>query len=182
MKRRALLTAWLLIIACMLVGLAEEPQILVCGDYEYRLPEDRTAEITGYTGTEAELLIPASLNEHAVTTIGDKAFSGCCGLTKMTLPQSLKSIGFQAFMHCCSLTEVTLPEGLVTIGGEAFVGCWKLESITIPASVTEIVSYPFAACDALSVISVKRGSYAAWWCRTAGLPHIFTDPYDWLLD
>ena len=35
-----------------------------------------------------------------LTTIGDKAFYGCSGLTSVTIPNSVTSIGQQAFDYC----------------------------------------------------------------------------------
>ena len=43
-----------------------------------------------------------------MTSIGDSAFSGCSGLTEITLPASLKSIGSDAFQNCTSLATVTI--------------------------------------------------------------------------
>ena len=54
-----------------------------------------------YTG-KAE--IPESVtyngNTYSVTSIGDRAFYGCTGLTSITIPNSVTSIGIQAFYGC----------------------------------------------------------------------------------
>lgn len=44
----------------------------------------------------------------SVTSIGDSAFSGCSGLTEITLPASLTSIGSNAFSNCSNLATVTI--------------------------------------------------------------------------
>ncbi len=41
--------------------------------------------------------------------IGDSAFSGCSGLTSVTIPNSVTSIGGSAFSGCSGLVEMTLP-------------------------------------------------------------------------
>ena len=41
-----------------------------------------------------------------VTSIGAYAFSGCTGLTEITIPDSVSSIGFTAFSNCSSLTDI----------------------------------------------------------------------------
>ena len=46
------------------------------GDFKYALRSDGTAEITAYGGTAGVLAIPAELDGHAVTVIGDGAFAG----------------------------------------------------------------------------------------------------------
>ncbi len=42
----------------------------------------------------------------SVTSIGDKAFEGCSGLTKIEIPDSVTSIGYWAFAGCSGLTEI----------------------------------------------------------------------------
>lgn len=63
------------------------------GDYTYTLTEDGTAEIAGYSGTEPEVVIPAQVDGHPVTSIGAKAFAGLDGLTAVTLPEGVIRIG-----------------------------------------------------------------------------------------
>ena len=52
-------------------ALAEEEQreTLTCGDYEYAVLADGTAEITGYTGEAEALEVPAELDGKPVTSI-----------------------------------------------------------------------------------------------------------------
>ena len=44
--------------------------------------------------------------EEGISSIGTRAFENCSGLTKVSLPLSLKKIGSYAFRHCTSLTEI----------------------------------------------------------------------------
>ena len=55
--------------------------------------------------------------------LGDYAFSGCSGLTSLTLPSSVTSIGRGAFHGCWKLTSLTIPSGVTSIGYSAFRGC-----------------------------------------------------------
>lgn len=70
-----------------------------------------------------------------LTTLPYKAFSGCKGLTSITIPDSMTTIGESAFEDCSGLTSITIPEGITTIGRDAFNDCNGLTSITIPSSV-----------------------------------------------
>ena len=60
------------------------------------------------------------------------AFSGCVGLTSISLPEGLTSIGVGAFRDCTGLTSITLPESLTSIGDSAFYDCGGLTSVTLP--------------------------------------------------
>ena len=86
---------------------------------------------------------------NSVTSIGDFAFSGCSSVTSVTIPNSVTSIGMQAFNGCSGLTSVTIPNSVTSIGRQAFLYCSSLESVTIPKSVTSIGDYAFSGCSKL---------------------------------
>ena len=69
--------------------------------------------------------------EEGVTSIGDNAFTGCAGLTSVTIPDSVTSIGLGAFASCNGLTSVTIPSGVTSIGAAAFAGCTGLTGVYI---------------------------------------------------
>ena len=49
----------------------------------------------------------------AVTTIADRAFSGCAALTKVEmLPNSVQQIGVQVFAYCSKLQSINLPNSV----------------------------------------------------------------------
>lgn len=48
------------------------------------------------------------------------AFSGCTGLTSITVPDSVTSIGSNAFSGCRRLTNITIGNGVASIGDCAF--------------------------------------------------------------
>ena len=95
-----------------------------------------------------------------VTSIGDRAFTTCPGLTSITIPNSVTSIGSEAFAGCSGLTSVTIPNSVTSIGDYAFYSCYGLTSVTIPNSVTSMGQYAFYNCSGLKKVIVK--DIAAW--------------------
>ena len=103
---------------------------------------------SGCTGLTS-VTIPSS-----VTTIGNNAFQGCTGLTSVTIPSSVTSIGDYTFDGCIGVTSVTIPSSVTTIGSSAFYDCTELTSITIPSSVTTIGSSAFSGCSGLTSVTI----------------------------
>ena len=50
-----------------------------------------------------------------VTSIGDRAFDRCSGLTSVTIGNSVTNIGNQAFYGCSGLTSVTIPNSVTIL-------------------------------------------------------------------
>ena len=103
------------------------------------------------------LTIPDTLDGRSVTSIGDAAFSGCTGLTSITIPDGVTSIGDWAFIGCISLTTATIGIGVTRIGFGAFEMCTGLPGITIPNSVTSIGNMAFQDCSGLIAATIGNG-------------------------
>ena len=67
------------------------------GDYlYYQINSDQTGvTITSCDHSATEVVIPNEIENLPVTSIGYQAFSGCSGLTSVTIPDSVTSIS------CC---------------------------------------------------------------------------------
>lgn len=83
-----------------------------------------------------------------------KKIIACPGGVKggVIIPSGITSIGERAFEYCSGLTSVTIPSGVTSIGERAFEGCSGLTSVTIPSSVTSIGRRAFWGCDNLDVV------------------------------
>ena len=72
-----------------------------------------------------------------LTSIGERAFDWCTGLTSVIIPNSVTNIGFGAFRDCSSLTSVTIPDNVSSIDTYAFSGCSGLTSIKVESGNTK---------------------------------------------
>ena len=84
-----------------------------------------------------------------VTGIGRSAFEGCTGMTRVSLPQSLKTIGEKAFCGCSALQQIMLPPTVTALGASAFKECVRLASVALPAGVTALGDSVFYGCTGL---------------------------------
>ena len=73
------------------------------------------------------VVIPGSVTysgtTYSVTSIGERAFYDCDGLSSITIPNSVTSIGEWAFWGCSGLTSITIPNSVTSIGSSAFQDC-----------------------------------------------------------
>lgn len=68
-------------------------------------------------------LIPSNIKEITITggtSIEADAFSGCKYLTKITLPNTIKTIGDNAFCKCDSLQSINIPSSVEYVGENVF--------------------------------------------------------------
>ncbi len=99
--------------------------------FGYRIENDEVI-ITSYSGSSAELIIPASIGGLPVVAIGDNAFENR-PLVSVSIPETLKSIGWFAFSGCSDLKRIVIPKNVTDIGYNAFSGVKDLTVYT-PAS------------------------------------------------
>ncbi len=121
-----------------------------------RLKEGGLA-ITGYEGTDTDVVIPKAIGKDPVKKIDEDAFRHCTNLTSVTILEGVTEIGWNAFSFCTGLQRVTIPESVTKIGEWAFLFCTGLQSVTIPKSVREFGGGVFEACLGLQSVSIPEG-------------------------
>ena len=91
-----------------------------------------------------------------VTDIAPFCFNYCDKLTKIDLPEGLKTVGQMSFFKCKSLQSIHLPDGLESIGPDGLSYCETLDYIYVPASVKSIGHHAFYGC--LGVDEIDLGA------------------------
>ena len=81
--------------------------------------------VTGYEGTDTEVIIPSTHEGLPVTEIGEGAFAGMETLRKMVIGEGVTVIRPDAFNGCLLLTDFTFPSTLKVIGQNAFRWCGR---------------------------------------------------------
>ena len=113
----------------------------------------------GFASYKGAVIIPKEVTYMNITrkviSIGYRAFY-CCGVSSVTIPNSVISIDNEAFSGCHSLTSVTIPNSVTTIGNSAFYNCSGLTSVTIPNSVTNIDAFAFYGCSGLTSVIIPN--------------------------
>ena len=99
--------------------------MLLCGenvladassDYTYTVNDDGTLTITGYTGSDTEIEIPAEIDGKKVTVIGFNAFYNCQTLEKVVIDEGISEIREHAFSECNNLKKIIIPSSVESLG------------------------------------------------------------------
>lgn len=146
----------------MFSSIVTKEYIRTSGSEEDFYDIDSAGNITGYVGTEGDLVIPEAVQGKTVKGIGASAFKDNTKITSVVLPDTVTKIGNYAFSGCTNLESVAgngitrvetssfqnstienFPfEQLKYVGSYAFSGCNKLHNVKL-TSATTIGSYAF---------------------------------------
>ena len=127
------------------------------GEYTISVFADGTCTIMAYSGATGDLVLPAELNGHRVTMIGERVFYEADGLTSVVVPEGVTRLCGSSFSSCEDLTSVQLPMSLTEISDHAFSSCSRLEAIHIPDGVVTIGRGAFGSCSALREVRLPEG-------------------------
>lgn len=128
---------------------------------EYELNEDEDGYIvTGFTGSDTEVVISNGHNGLPVVSIASGAFYGHEVIKSISMSKHIVDIGEKAFACCKSLEKIELSENILTIGSIAFAGCESLVSIKLPNKLTSVGYDTFKDCVSLSEITIDSSNEA----------------------
>ncbi len=88
-----------------------------------------------------DLVIP-----EGVSKINEYAFLGCDSIVSVSIPSNTtKNIGEKSFSSCVNLEKVTIGDGVTAIGDNAFSSCNKLNMVSLGKKVDSIGEYAFVS-------------------------------------
>ena len=178
MKKLLLACFALTLVLCLLPTTAEAATE---GNFTYEI-SDGKATITNYNGSGGDVAIPSTLGGCPVTSIGDDAFSGCTGLTAVTIPDSVTTIGICAFHSCTGLTGVYITDlaawcaidfselysNPLFYAKNLYLDGSLVTELTIPDSVTTIDRYAFYGCTGLTSVTIPDSVTTIDWYAFSG--------------
>ncbi|MBR3524222.1 MAG: leucine-rich repeat domain-containing protein, partial [Lachnospiraceae bacterium] len=114
----------------------------------------KTAAITGYTASDADLYIPDELGGYKITEIGTGAFAAK-QFTGVRSFAPLTKIGDNAFRNCDQLKTVLISGSKtdISMGTYAFAECDNLKEISLPDEITELPAHFAYRCGALETVN-----------------------------
>ena len=101
------------------------------GAWSYSVQSDGTAAITGYSGSDVDIVIPDEISGYTVTAIGESAFRGNTRIISVEIPDSVVTIGMYAFEKCSALLSVSIGSGVNFVDFHAFNDCSSLIKVNI---------------------------------------------------
>lgn len=183
------------------------------GQFCYLINRDRPTEVTvvrdaAYSSISGELIIPSTVthgeNTYTVTGLGERTFSGCSGVTSVSIPSSMITIGWDSFKGTAFYNDPSnwvdgvlyidnclieaklgqkesyeIVDGTRVIAEYAIMDCSSLTSVTIPSSVISIGAQVFSKCTSLSSVNIPSSvKYIGEnpFDRTA----LYNDPSNWV--
>lgn len=140
--------------------------------YTYFNEENNRTEavITGYKGIDNDLVIPDSIDNAVVTSIGEKAFAESNQFESITIPDSIGSIGEGAFDCREDLSKVYINslENWCKIDfkdsgsqpmcnfADLYINGNLLTDLTVPDSITSINNYTFSGCTSITSVTLPN--------------------------
>lgn len=128
--------------------------------YEYELDEDGNATLTKYTGREAEVVTPKTIDGHPVTRLegtfqqpeeeeaGAPASASSAGEEKAQATEQNEAAGIRS---------ITVSEGVEYMDGYTFANLSTLEKVSLPSTLKQVNGYTFEGLENLKEVALSEG-------------------------
>lgn len=149
--------------------------------YEFTTDNKETGapiRVVGYTGSEPDLVIPATLEGYPVVSVSSSAFRGNSNIRSLTIEANVEiannafeschnlttvelsnvtKVGESAFYRCTSLRDVSI-NNLQVLGQRAFMNCQSMQTLTITgeAQTLTLNNEAFANCSSLRTVTIEQ--------------------------
>ncbi len=161
LKKLTAITLSLIIIFSILFSLpvsAYARETITSGDFIYIVNDEGTVSIVEYTGSDADLVIPNTIDGKKVTRVAEEYFK------KYDTVTFLHSGPIFTDSNKGKIENIVISDGISTLGSHAFDGCNNLRSIIIPDSVKTINIWSFRNCASLESLKIP---YGVWYISTS---------------
>ena len=129
--------------------------------YEYELDEDGNATLTKYTGSEAEVVTPKTIDGHPVTRLegtfrqpeeeeagAPASASSSAGEEKAQATEQNEAAGIRS---------ITVSEGVEYMDGYTFANLSTLEKVSLPSTLKQVNGYTFEGLENLKEVALSEG-------------------------
>lgn len=122
------------------------------GSFGVKVTGGSTVEITGYTGEDKNLVIPATLGDYTVVGIGENAFKNS-EVESVKINAASVYINAYAFEGCAKLKTVA-SSAEMTVKANAFKDCVKLETVTLPNAA--LLTGSLSGCTGVKYLEIAK--------------------------
>lgn len=135
------------------------------------------AYISGYNGTDTDLVIPDYAEGYPVTNVNSYSFTNNESITSVVFPDTIEIIDSDAFRGCINLGNVTIPETIKKISADSFEGtpwfekqCAQNDIViignvllravnvsgdyTVPDNIDYIADWAFDECEEITSVTI----------------------------
>ena len=122
----------------------------------------KEVRINSFTGSIADLIIPAEIDGLPVTQLHKEAFYNNDSIINVYIPDSITVIPERCFSESDSISSIRFPGNIVEIGNSAFYECDLPNVLIIPKTVMQIGSLAFSWAHTKGIIIQSSFSESSW--------------------
>lgn len=108
--------------------------------------------IVSFSGDEKVVKIPSSVGSKKVVAVSEKAFYKNNNITKVVLPETIKTVGDKVFSECKNLKEVEFKSEYTSMGDGIFENS-GIVKVSLPTKLRKITDNMFKDCKSVTQVS-----------------------------